>query len=323
VEIPYNHSVRYTNSDIIPVGDIGRSIIGHDALFQYIPKILTRIVPGLIVDKFEFELAELRRNSPILEKYCGQILARVQESIETALRSVGIKLGSTALERSAWAVSALATLLIGLGIVWAYNRVFPGGTSLNIEGDNSAILQINGDIYGLNADDLRKMIEDALSVREKRQLERSAISIITPSKSQAGATMEVEDVYLFNPNSIDDAPTLDMLDDPEDDEDVRTFIQAPIFIVGLNVESHKTGWIGRINIDGKTYKLRMTLPSGTDLESLRLTHSAVPIIVDASVAYRPDRSGQMAPRMMEITKIYPKSQRLMGVDEGSDDGGHS
>lgn len=92
MELPFQHTLRFTNEGNISLSDLGQTLIAHEVAFCLLPKILERATPGLIIDDIKYELALLSRNSPAQEEFTGRLFVRVQESIEGYIKSIGEKM---------------------------------------------------------------------------------------------------------------------------------------------------------------------------------------------------------------------------------------
>lgn len=82
MELPFQHTIRFTNEGAIGLSDLGQTLIAHEIAFALIPKILERVFPGLVVNRFAYELALLSRNSPAQEEFVGKLFVNVQETVE-------------------------------------------------------------------------------------------------------------------------------------------------------------------------------------------------------------------------------------------------
>jgi hypothetical protein len=196
----------------------------------------------------------------------------------------------------------MTLLLIGAG--WAFTRLFPTGPpSVNIQGDNNVVLQLTGESLGLPPDEVKSAIERALSERDRRQVERDAAAIFSPSKRELGATLEFPGLYKVSPETAREVHDLVMLQDDDREEYVEPVEKFPVYVTQLNMDDTKTGWAGYVPVGDTKHRLRLILPLGTDLIRLRKLPEDEPIFVDGSILMRMDKSGEYAPKLLYISRL--------------------
>src|SRR5690606_35475923 len=112
------------------------------------------------------------------------------------------------------ALSLVVLAMLLVGGTWLTSRLLPTSQpQISINGDNNVVINLAAESLGVSPDALEGAIEQALSSRERRQLERAAAEVFTPSKSESGATVELPGLYRVSPETAKAIPTLEMLED--------------------------------------------------------------------------------------------------------------
>ncbi|MDF1586976.1 hypothetical protein [Marinimicrococcus flavescens] len=240
-----------------------------------------------------------------MEEFGGRLFVRVQRSIEQLVRESGRKLGIETVEKNAHGISLLVITIIVLGSLWAYTRLYPDkAPSSSIQGDHNIIINISAETLNVPPEKIERSIDKIFSGRKRRQIEKDAITIMTPPKSQDGATVEFPGIFTVNPASIAELPPLEMLE-PDSDRKYEVLLQhVPIFIRTTNLDNNKSGWAGLVRIDETSVRLRMILPDDADRVRLRYLPENEPMMADAIVYYREDKHGNFVPTFLQVTKIY-------------------
>lgn len=196
-------------------------------------------------------------------------------------------------------------LMFLVGGLWALGRLNPTlPADVNIQGDHNVVLNITADNMGVTSEELRLIIEQALSIQERRQLERAASNVFAPSKTERGATVEVPGAYRVRPEAAAAVPSPDLLEDADPLEEYQSIDGAKIVVRATNLDDREHGWAGRLAISGRTWRVSVTLPVDVDLNEIKRKSDDGPIMVDLSVIYRPNRVGEFVPKIAQVSKVY-------------------
>ncbi|MCB9969637.1 MAG: hypothetical protein H6852_18635 [Geminicoccaceae bacterium] len=305
MELPFQHTIRFTNEGAIGLSDLGQTLIAHEIAFSLLPKILERIFPGLIVNRFAYELALLSRNSPAQEEFIGKLFVNVQETVEEYIKSLADRVGFDFMKTHSHGLSLVVIAMFLIGGLWAWSRLNPATpANVHVQGDNNVVVNLTAESLGITGDDLRVIFDDALSAHQKRQLERASANVFAPSKSEIGATVEVPGVYRVSPETAAAIPTPEMLEDADPLEEYETINDAQINVRATNLDDREHGWAGLIKISGRIWRVRILWPSDVPLDFVKRMSDDSPIVADVIIIYRPNRTGEFVPKIASVQRVH-------------------
>lgn len=303
MEIRFQHVLRYTNKNDIPIHEIAASLIATEELSTLLPPILESLFPGLSVQKVELNLLSSAVAGSRQDDYVGHLLCQFQESVEGVIDQMGKKTGVQVLQDNSKILSYVVIALILFGGLFLYGKIFPGEKATHIEGDYNTIINLTAEEAGISSEAVKAAIEKALTDREKARLGRNAIDITGPAKRERDATIQsgIDQSVELSRETINQFPgKSDLVEEAEPSETMRGI---RVNIRRLDKDERHVGWIGEVNIREFTGRVRLVLVPGINPEQLKLLSDKGPIYVDGEVFFRKGRDGDLRPYVIHVYNV--------------------
>lgn len=312
MEIPFEHVLRYTNENNIPIHEIAASLIATNELAVLIPPVLESLFPGLSIQKIELNLQSSAVAGSREDDYKGKLICDFQESVEGAISRIGERTGVQALQEHSKLISLVIIGLILLGGIWLHSQLFPSEKAIHIEGDYNTIINLTADEAGLPPETVKDAIEKALTERDKAKLGKNAVDITQPAKRERRSTIQggPDRSVELSRETIDQFPGRgDLVEEAEPSDQV---FGLRVDIRRLDKDERHVGWIGQVTIGEYTGRIKLVLVPGIDPEKLKDLSDKGPIIVDGIVFFRKGRNGELRPYVIHVYSVQ-------GLENGSGD----
>lgn len=298
MDFSIRQQVHYTNKNRASIQEIADGLVALDSLIRQTPTVLEALFPDYKIESVEIYLDEFRSGS-IWEDLVVKFIFGNQENFDSAISGVREKLGMEEVMSDPQVLSAIILVMVlGGGLYWLGKRSKDKPEKrAAIEANNNTIIQIGSGMVGLDADEFRTLIENA--VEDKNKLARDAARIVKPAKGDPDGYIEFGD----NPSlritreSVRAMP--EYVQEPEPEESVEDYDSLLLELRAIDLDHTKSGWrVIAPDLSERRIKLQLD-PSvrADDLFNQRQIRGNVTVI------FHPDKAGKKVPRLIFLREV--------------------
>lgn len=245
------HLVTYTNAGRIPVADVAASLIANEQLLKDAALLLREVFPNLTDVHISVNLKEATTSSPLKEYFAYALVIAYQEELsEEVPKLIEALTGWDVPERFDTLVTVLVMLVAIYGVARGWERYKSKNNAdplpPSIEGNYNTIIQVSGDMVGVEPKRLEEVLERQFKPKGKlTNLAKRAIEFIRPAKAEDGAGVKGGGVEL-TPEAVRDAPSLSDIALEEDVERQDPYAAEPIVIHATDLDRTTQGWAAHV-----------------------------------------------------------------------------
>lgn len=246
MERSFTHLVTYTNSGRVPVSDVAASLLANERLVREAFSTLEDLYPGLSFEDIVIVFRRASSDSPLQEaiEAVGNIIFQgdMNEQIPDLVRRVT---GLDIPESMDGLITVIVMAIAVYGVFWLAGKFKKDDQStLTIEGNYNNVIQVGGDLIGVDHDQFKAAVEGRFSKARGTSLARKALDLIRPAQRETGAAVEGGGVRI-EPETIAAAPSA--IDEALADDDAHEpYASHAIVIHATDLDSNKTGWAGHL-----------------------------------------------------------------------------
>ncbi|ADP96450.1 hypothetical protein [Marinobacter adhaerens] len=290
--------VHYTNKNRASIQEIADGLVALDSLIRQTPSVLEALFPDYKIESVEIYLDEFRSGS-IWEDLVVKFIFGNQKNFDSAIGAAREKLGMEEVMSDPQVLSAIILVMVlSGGLYWLGKR------SKNkpekraaIEANNNTVIQIGSGMVGLDADEFRALIDNA--VQDKNQLAKDAARIVKPAKRDPNGYIEFGDNPGLKITSESVKAMPDYVQDDEPEEIVEDYDGLLLELRAIDLDHTKSGWRVRApDLSDRRIKLQLdpsVMPD--DLFNKRQIRGKV------TVVFRSDNAGQKIPRLIFLREV--------------------
>jgi hypothetical protein len=309
MDLPFKHEMTYIGSSSASVADVAASLVANEQIVLEVRRLLEACIPGLTVESIQVEFKRATIESPLKELLGVSIAIGFQEELKKEIPPVVKAMFGIESSKYDTIITVLFVIIVIYGIDYAFRRFKSGFNakapaalapeSPAIEGNFNTVLNVGGDLIGVEPQKIREALDKMYPAQHKEALAKKALTFIRPAKRESGVGIEGGGVRV-EPDTIADAPTdIDLLLDEETERQDPMENQI-VVIHATDLDHKKSGWAG--HIPGVWEKrLRMQIYPTIDVDAL---YGVREIRGDIILVSNRDAKGEMRPYMFHLVTVH-------------------
>lgn len=305
MERPFTHEITYTNAGRIPVSDVAASLLANEQLVREAAYLLEALFSDLKVDHVEVNFRSATTSSPLKEIMAGAIFLAFQEDLTKQVpalieRVIGIDVPSDLEALVTVLVLVIAVYGIAKAIeIFGSKKAAEDGEAPSIQGNFNTVLNVGGDIIGVEPERIAEALERRYQGRRGRTLARRALEFIRPAKREDGASITGGGLEI-EAGTISVAPSALDIEMSEEDEIHEPYMAQAVEIHATDIDSNNTGWAG--HLPGLwDHRLKMRLyPTIKTEELFGRRH----VVADVLLVSKRDAAGDYVPYLFHLMQLH-------------------
>lgn len=294
-----SYKIYYKTENPVPIKQIISSLQGLEGIVKYLPAALTNLT-GVEIQDSEFLIQSIEAGS-LWEEIFVKLTFGNKENLDAFLAKTH---ANKPVRNTIIGVALLGLVGYGMHLAASASKT----AAPTITATNSVIIQNGAGVLNLSPEAVQKHIEAA--VKDKKSVAESAVRFIAPARAEANATISVGDAQDFEAGKIE-IPSKAIKETParlelEPNERIEVYKNTKLQIRALNLDSHTTGWKGRIS--AREDKLPIVFAPEVDLSTL---FGRETLLVDADLVFaEKGKSRELQPKRIYVHRVHLPS---MGV----------
>lgn len=297
------HEITYTNTGQVTVSDVAASLVANEKLLRDTAQLLEDLFPGLRAE-LSVKFRSATTASPLKEYFIlGLIMVYQKELTGEVPPLIEKMIGRDIPDSMETTVTLLFMAVAIFGIARAFDLFKTQRTGEpvppSIQGDYNTILNIAGDVIGIDPAQIEASLEKRHAGRKALPLAKRALQFIRPAKGEPGAGVVGGGAEL-TPETVRAAPGAADVEAAEEMEDQEPLLAQRVVIHATDLDSKKSGWA--CHLPGRWEKrLRMQLFPSVDASAI---YGRREITADVILMSRVDDEGDLAPYLAILTRLH-------------------
>lgn len=297
------HEITYTNTGQVTVSDVAASLMANERLLRDTAQLLEDLYPGLRAE-LSVNFRSATTASPLKEYFIlGLIMVYQKNLTEEVPPFIEQMIGREIPESMETTVTLLfmAVAIFGISKAFEIFKTQRTGEPVppSIQGDFNTILNVAGDVIGVDPAVIVTTLEKRHAGRKAVPLAKRALQFIRPAKVEPGAGVVGGGTEL-SPETVRAAPGAADVEASEDMEDQEPLLAQQVVIHATDLDSKKTGWA--CHLPGRWGKrLRMQLFPSVDASAI---YGRREITADVILMSKADDEGDLIPYLAIITRLH-------------------
>ena len=245
------HRVEYGVVNAVAVEDLVKSIEAHARLLRTSSDVISDLVPGLRIEPKRVSVLHLSQQSPLTEAFALAVFVTYQEELEKEVpQLVEMLTGSPLPDQYDTLVTVLVMLIAIYGISRAFETLFPGRDTNNLDRARKGLLTRAAKMTGVAADRIFAAIEVLFTGRSRRALVGASQKVFAPTRNQPNASIrDNQGTTLITESAVRDAQAASNLPyEVDEDEKPRSVSEfhsdVRIVLHAMDRDRKRQGWAG-------------------------------------------------------------------------------
>lgn len=265
------YKVTYHTKQPLPISEVIKALQALDILMKDVPKLTGALLDVPVVGgNFYVESIE---SGSLIEELVVKLLFKDQAGLDAFIKKI-----TDDPMLNDFTIGIVVALLVAYGAKKAYDLfkkdapapVQHQDSSIHIT--NSNIIQIGADTFAKSPEQIRDLVEEAVS--NKKKLVEGAMQFLSPAKTEKDARVTIDGLNRLDPDGKPSEitfPSAAVQEVPESvdwgrDEHNIEFDSVLLSLRAHDLDSEKKGWAG--TLDGVDGRLRIELDPYVDRRSL-------------------------------------------------------
>ena len=297
----FSHSIEYTNREQYTLKEIADSLLAQQALVDCLPELLSKIAPGLTIERVKIGLKTAETGS-LKEEFWVAFFLSFQGELQGEVTDLITMLTGVEIPEQYDTIVTLMVLLVVLytgRMVFAKFKKDEHNRPLAIEGNYNTILNLTAKTINVGPDILSSAVADTVESRPAKSIRDADTRFFRLAKKGGAAPINSNGVEVITAGAVREYPTIAELT-VDNDNEIEPFPEVRIEILALDRQKRGVGWAGRFldnEIEGK--RLIMDLAPQIDLSEL---DTAKIIMADTVVEFK-GKDGALVPWKIHILKV--------------------
>lgn len=251
MEAVLNHGVEYEITDSVSVEDLVKSIEANARLMRASGNLLSELVPGLTLDVRKISVLSLSQQSPLKELFALSIFITYQDELEQEVPDLITSLtGSEIPDEYDKLVTVLVMLVAIYGISKAFDLLFPGRSSKNLQETQQSLISRAASILSVSSQRILAALEILFTGRSRRSLVNASQKMFAPTRNYSGALIKSSGGEILVPQSATrDAQSAAGLPFAEEVENApmissEMYRNVRIILHAMDKDRNRRGWAG-------------------------------------------------------------------------------
>ncbi len=266
----FPHRIEYTNQEQFSLKDISDSLLAQQALVDYLPKLLSELLPGLEVGRVKIALNSAKTGSLKQEFWVAFFLSFQSELQDEVTDLVTMLTGVNVPEEYDTLVTLLILLVVlyGSKFVWKKFRGDTAPAPSQINGNYNTILNLTATTINIEPEAISKAVEKSVSSRSIKKITQATSRFFRPAKKGGAAAIQSGGTELITEEAVREYPSEAELS-IDNENDIEAYPDVKIEILALDRQKRGVGWAGRFP-DGEieSKRLAMDLSPTIELENV-------------------------------------------------------
>ena len=272
MEVIVNQQIYYSNKEWVPIGEIADSLLALEKLIKSSPDVIEQIFPGVLVQRVDVYINELRSDS-IWEDLVVKFIFGSQENFDEQISNFRKKIGMEFLDKHPNVLGAIiGAMILGSGLAIYDSMQDKEPEKATIEANNNTIINIGAGEIEFDADELKAIIKGAIA--KNPEISEAAVDVVKPAKRDPEAQIVINnhEGLSISPGSITAMPK----EKPQEEETevIEDFENLELEIRATDLDSTKRGWAA-VPVDLTDKRVRLQLDPTIDPEELLKRRSVV------------------------------------------------
>jgi hypothetical protein len=283
MDITFEQDLYYSNREHLSLEDVAKSLLSLDQTARAIPAALEKLFEDARVESISLSLDELKSGS-LSETIRYRLKVALQHHIEEHGGELG-RLSNKPTERKRQIAAWLATAVIVFAIKQAADSFRPNVDKPHIEETVNVVLDHGHEITGLDRQQLREAIREALE--ETPNFAQNAVNITRPAKRDPEASISIDGQAVISNQALSEIPSA--LPDQQVKEKSVELEGAIIVIRATDRDSGRKGW-GATIPEFSNHRMRVSVAPGNNLDLL--AHKDI-VVGNVTIFYTLDDRGNV------------------------------
>lgn len=285
-----DYTINYTTKYPVPIDEIINSLKHLERILYKTPDFLEKAYAGIQIVDVQIYVSSLQSGS-LKEKFLVKFVFKGKENYEKAQEVIEKIMEDSTAVRTIVAIGVGA--LITYGVMQATSDAPP---SKHVEAYNNTIINIGGEV-DLKAEDVVAVLK---SVKDKKQLAKSAIEIVKPAKNDPGSKIEMSDKVELTIDSDYVRSVPSEYEPPVPDEKEEKYTNVKVLIFASDRDSNEKNWAGSVpDLVDKRVKFIL----GEDVDPRKL-HGRTSVRADIAITSKFNRAKKAyEPKTVELKSV--------------------
>lgn len=291
-----SYKIYYKTENPVPIKQIISSLQGLEGVIKYLPAALTNLT-GVEIQDSEFLIQSIEAGS-LWEEIFVKLTFGSKDKLDAFLEKTH---ANKPVRNTIIGVALLGLVGYGMHLAASASKT----AAPNITATNSVIIQNGAGVLNLTPEVVQQHIQAA--VKDKKYVAESAVRFIAPARAEPEATISVGDAANFEQEKIEisskaikETPARLEL---EPNERVEVYKNTRLQIRALNMDSHSTGWKGKLSNREDT----LPIVFAPEVDISRLFGVEV-LVVDADLVFaEKGKSRELQPKRIYVHGVHPPS----------------
>lgn len=303
MERRFRYDVAYPDNHNIPLSDVAATLLVYERVAPILGRVLEELNSGLVIEKVEFSVREIRSGS-LYEAFFVAIFLAFQNDLEEEVPALIETLTGVPVPDD---YNTIVTVLVLIILFAGTKYLFEGGrrtkatTPPSIQGNNNLYLNIAAGKLGVSAEEVEKAVSKAIGKRELPKVARAAVDFFRPSKRGPSGRIVPRGLPEIPKEATAEFPSEATLSQLGEDTVPTPIPEATLEVRATDRDHADRGWGGRlVSPSVVTKRLPLKLYPTVDRDELAAAESCV---VEAVLESKPTESGDLRPIAIHVVRI--------------------